>query len=324
MTDEIYDILVIGGGPVGLQAGLKAALLNLRTIVVNKGNKWSRAYFVPEYHNIPGFPDGISGKDIRKKQLEALERRHVPLEDFVTIDGIEKEGDVFRARGVCDQDNQERQYLGKVVVIATGVVDRQPLIGGQLKKILPYANKALIHYCIFCDGHQAKDGNVAIIGNGTMAANTAIDLTYFNAKKLTILTDGNELFDKEDEYSRELSNKLESIGVTVVKDKIEDLFGFKENIFGVRLEGGEEMRFDRAFSGLGLYKMNNDLAVQLGAKLDDEGYVLIDDDSRIIEKDDKPIPGAYSVGDISYNWNQIVVGFGDAERAVIHAFVKYL
>lgn len=326
MTDEIYDVLVIGGGPSGLHAALKAALLNLRAYVVNRGSKWSRAYFVPEFYNIPGFPDGISGRDMHRKQIEALKKRNVRVEDFVTIQSLEKEGDIFRAMGTCDPDNEERQYLARVIVIATGVVDTQPLITGDIKKILPYANTGLIHYCVFCDGHLTKGQNVAVVGHGTKALDSAIDLTYFGVKKLTILTDGKKMFDSEAERTGagEKLKKLEPYGITIEEERMEDLFGLKENLFGVRLKGGKEMGFDRAFSALGLYKISNELAVQLGAKLDEEGYVSVDDDCRIIDKSGEPIPGAYAVGDISYNWNQIVVGFGDAERAIIHAFAKYL
>ncbi len=326
MTDDIYDVLVIGGGPAGLHAALKAALLNLRAFVVNRGNKWSRAYFVPEFYNVPGFPDGISGKEMHRKQLEALKKRDVRVENFVTIHSLKKDGDVFRARGTCDPDNEERQYLAKVVVVATGVVDTQPLIGGDLKKILPYANRGLINYCVFCDGHLAKGQNVAVIGRGTKALNSALDLTYFGVKKLTILTDGKNMFDSENEGAdaKERLSKLEPYGITIVEERIEDLFGLKERVFGVLLRGGKELRFDRAFSGLGLYKIANELAVQLGAKLDGEGYVMVDDDCRVIDEKGEPIKGAYAVGDVSHNWNQIVVGFGDAERAMIHAFAKYL
>jgi thioredoxin reductase len=211
-------------------------------------------------------------------------------------------------------------------VIATGVVDRQPLIGGDIKKILPYAGKGLINYCAFCDGHLARGQNVTVIGRGTKAIESATDLIYFGVKKLTILTDGKKMFDSEAESAdaKERLSKLEPYGISIVEDRIEDLFGIKENILGVRLESGKEMRFDRAFSGLGLYKITNELAFQLGAKLDEDGYVIVDDDCRVVNEKNEPIPGAYAVGDVSHNWNQIVVGFGDAERAVIHAFVNYL
>lgn len=330
MTDEVLDVLVVGGGPTGLHAGFKAGLLNLRTVVIDKGRKWSRAYHVPKFHNIPCYPEGMSGKDLTNKLRKALEgfKDFVRLEDFVVVERIEQDGEVFKSKGIHHPTKTEREYFSQVVVLATGVVDTQLLIGGELNPILPYANKGLIHYCILCDGNLTRDQKLAVIGSGRLAAHTADNLLHFDPQKLTILTDGGEFLEgeltRESDEFKELKKMIESGGITVVEDKILGVFGIEEGIFGVKLANGKELSFDRAFSALGFYKMNNELAVQLGGTIDNEGYVLVDGDCRVLDKNDRPIPGLYTVGDINVNWNQVVIGFGDAERAIIHAFTEYL
>jgi thioredoxin reductase len=173
-----------------------------------------------------------------------------------------------------------------------------------------------------------KDKKVAVLGSGQQAIHVADNLLHFEPESLTIITGGKELLDRglEQEPSRlkELKERLESGGIDVVEDEILEVFGVEERVFGVRLSGGKELSFDRAFSALGFYKMNNELAVQLGGALDGEGYILVDGDCRVLDEVGKSISGLYAVGDINFNWNQVVVGFGDAERALIHAFNEYL
>ena len=82
--DEVYDFIIVGGGPVGMHAGLKAALLNHTALVLDKGRKWCRAWYVPRIDNIPGFPDGISGADLVNSGRKALKKygKKADLKDF--------------------------------------------------------------------------------------------------------------------------------------------------------------------------------------------------------------------------------------------------
>jgi thioredoxin reductase (NADPH) len=213
------------------------------------------------------------------------------------------------------------------VVLATGVADRQPVIGGKLETVFPYANKGMVCYCEICDGHLTKGKDVAVIGSDKKAALTALDILYFNAKSVSILTHGKGLFEGQKISARDrrdLLSRLSSKNVTVFTEEIASLFGVQENFLGVKLLGGRELKFDISFSALGIYRINNDLAVMLGGATDEEGYVQVDDDCRILDGKRKPIPGFYAVGDVNQNWNQLMAGFGDADRAVIHAWSAYL
>jgi thioredoxin reductase len=325
---ESCDVVVVGGGPVGLYAGFRSALLLLRTHVVDKGWKWSRGFHVPLYHTVPTHPEGIAGKDLitRLRRGLALHKEYVCIDDFVTIDAITPSDDLFTLRGTHHPTQTERTYTSRVVVLATGVVDRQPLIGGELTSIFPYANSRLLCYCVLCDGFLVPGKDAAVIGNGKTALLTALDLLSFKATKVTILTHGTDLLPNgsETEEMKALTEKVRSKGVDIVTEEILSLFGVEDHRFGVRLASGRELLFEVAFSAMGFHKINNDLAVMLGGTIDDTGYVVVDDDSRVLAADDQPIPGLYAVGDVTSNWNQLMTGFGDADKAILHAWANYL
>ncbi len=327
--EEPFDLVIVGGGPVGLYAGFRAALLNVRVHVVDKGKKWSRAFHVPSFHNFPTYPEGISGKEVisRLRTQLAARAEFATIEDFVTVEEIRRTRDGFRLKGTHNPTGSSRQYASRAVVLATGVSDRQPVIGGKIEAVFPYANKGLICYCEICDGHLVKGKEVAVIGSGERAALTALDLFGFQARSASILTHGERFLDGEKLSSsrkRDLVAKLASNNVTIYEEEIESLFGVDEGFLGVRLRGGKQLRFDISFSALGIYKINNELAVMLGGATDEEGYVRVDEDCRVLDHEGKPIPGFYAVGDVNQNWNQVMAGFGDADRAVIHAWSEYL
>lgn len=270
----------------------------------------------------------MTGKDLIRQLRKGLvlNKDYVSIDDFVTIETITRRDNLFMLRGTHYPTKNERTYTSRVVILATGVVDRQPLIGGELTPILPYANNSLLCYCVLCSGFKVSGQDAAVIGNGKTAVLTAFDLLSFKATKVTILTHGTALFKNgtETEETKALKKRLTSNGVDVVTDEILSLFGVENHQFGVRLASGKEMIFDFAFSAMGFHKINNDLAIMLGGTIDDSGYVVIDYDSQVLAIDDQPIPGLYAIGDVTTNWNQLMTGFGDADKAIIHAWANYL
>ncbi len=328
MEGAVYDFIIVGGGPVGLHAGLKAALLNHTALVLDKGRKWCRVWFVPRIDNVPGFPDGVSGAELVNAGRKALKdhEHKVTLKDFCEVRSIEK-GDGFRVKALNNRTNRTEVFESKAVILATGVVDRQPVIDGSIRHILPYANKGLVHYCLFCDGHMMTGQDVAIFGHDEFALHTVEDLRWFEAKSIALMTNGKEMFkgqDLDEARKGELMGKLVDMGVEIVTNRISGLFGIEEGFLGMKLDDGSERRFDAGMAALGLYRVNNELAALLGARLDEEGYVVTGQDCRVLNTSGQPIEGFYAVGDIRSEWNQIVIGYGDAERAVINAYAYLL
>jgi thioredoxin reductase (NADPH) len=324
LENEVYDFIVVGGGPVGLHAGLKAALLNHTALVLDKGRKWCRVWFVPRIDNIPGFPDGVSGADLVNSGRDALKKygKKVEVKDFFEVKSIEK-GETFKVKALNNRTDRTEIFQSKAVILATGVSDQQPTIQGSIEHIFPYAGKGLVHYCMFCDGHMMTGQNVAVFGHTKFAVNTAVDLNWFEAKSVTILTNGKEMFEGEDLNEiekKEQSDRLADHEVDMITTEIASLFGLDDNVLGVKFTDGSERKFETGMSALGVYRINNELAALLGGKLDEEGYVVIDSDSRVLDSTGNPIEGLYAAGDVANDWNQIPIGFGHAERAAIHAY----
>ncbi|MCK4445381.1 MAG: NAD(P)/FAD-dependent oxidoreductase, partial [Thermoplasmata archaeon] len=270
----------------------------------------------------------VSGADLVNAGRSALKKhdKKVTLKDFYEVKSIEKQ-ERFKVKTLNIRKNRTEVFESKSVIIATGVVDRQPEIEGSIRHILPYANKGLVHYCLFCDGHMMTGQDVAVFGHNELAVRTAEDLNWFEAQSVTIMTNGKEMFEGQDMdeiKKKELLDKMADLEVETVTTRITELFGLKDNRLGMKLADGSEKKFGAGMNALGLYRVNNELAALLGGKLDNEGYVLTNEDCRVLDHQDKPIDGLYAVGDIRSEWNQIVIGYGDAERAVMNAYAYYL
>lgn len=320
-----YDIVVVGGGHAGLQAGLKAGLLNHTAAVFDRGPKYARAYYAPRMDNIPGFPNGVSGHVLLDKQIEQVRALEAKVGHFTPaqvhtvrrVDGGYEVG--------IDWLRQKLTTKGRSVVLAMGVVDKMLQLKGEIKSIFPWANFGIVDFCILCDGHMMGGKSVAVLGHDRFAALNALDLTHFGPASVEILTHGRPLLADEPEPARkELLDQLAAKHISTVETPIQGYEGIREKVFGIRFEDGTLRSYDKGFSALGWWTLHQEIPRSLGAAFDDEGYVLVDDDSRVLGEDRRPIPGVYAAGDLKTGWNQIPEAWASAERAVIHAYSYYL
>jgi thioredoxin reductase (NADPH) len=335
------DIAVIGAGPAGLHAALKAALLFHTSVVFDKGPKHSRIFFAPKIDNIPGFPDGIRGSELLKAQ-----RRHIaafqeeqgrPFVEFVEpseVLTLRREGEdglfVIRARGF--PDGPEVHWRTRAVVLATGVVDRQPYIGDwskqDMRPILPYANKGTANYCMLCDAHTVSGKTVAVLSADSHAVGLATTLRdHFGARPTVVGCIRCALKEEHGagETHEELTAAAKEAGVPLLLGGIAKLHGIRDGQLGITMDDGTVQEFDKAFLSFGFWKMNTELAVQMGAALDPAGYVRTTGDCEVRTEGGGSVAGLFAIGDIRSNtWNQIPVALGDAETAVIHAFAEHL
>ncbi|MCI4357464.1 MAG: NAD(P)/FAD-dependent oxidoreductase [Thermoplasmata archaeon] len=323
---DAYDLVILGGGHAGLQAGLKCAMLNHSACVIDRGPKYSRSYYAPKMDNIPGFPDGISGHELLDRQI--LQVRAVDpavgLFSPARVTGARRlEPSGYRVE--FDWLGQKREVTGRALVLALGVVDRILEVGGSIQPIFPWANFGIVDFCVFCDGHTLAGKTVAVLGHDAFAALTALDLGHFGVKAVEILTHGRPLLGEAAPAERdELLRKLSEAGVTSFEEAVVGFDGIREKRFGVTFAGGSTRTYDKGFSALGWFDMHDAIPRSLGTTFDPDGYVVTDEDCRALGAGARPIPGLYCVGDLRNGWNQIPEAWATAERAVLHAYSYYL
>jgi thioredoxin reductase (NADPH) len=184
MSMENVDVAVIGGGGAGAMAYLRS-VLNCDRTVLFMGDKTTsrrgRAMWVGEVDNIPGMHDSkrpILGTV--KSTLawidgqETLKGIGTAVKDVVT--SIQRDGDRFILNHGADGALHARY-----VILATGIMDVQPEIGGSIEPIFPYANRGEAIYCVRCDGHRSLGHSLSVIGrNSTAAVATQIEHTRHN------------------------------------------------------------------------------------------------------------------------------------------------
>jgi len=323
---ERHDLVVVGGGHAGLQAAVKGALLQQSVALIDRGPKYSRSYYAPEMANIPGFPEGVSGHRLLDLQIAAVRKHDDRIGYFTpaTVTGVERSGEEFLV--TFEWLKQTQVARGRAVVLAMGVVDRMPVVGGKIDPIFPWANQAIVDFCLICDGHDLVDRSVAVLGHDAFAVRTALDILSFHPKSVELLTHGHPLLEGVPEPDRSrLASVLDEHGIPSVPTEIVGFDGIREKLFGVQFADGSHRTFDRGFSGLGWYDMHDRIPRSLGCRFDPEGYVVTDEDCRaILDATGAPIPGLYCVGDQRNGWNQVPEAWATAERAVIHAWASYL
>ncbi|MEK6673165.1 MAG: FAD-dependent oxidoreductase [Nitrospirota bacterium] len=167
MSDVLYDVVIIGGGPAGLSAAQYAARSNLKTIVVDKSATAGALAFTSRIENYPGLPKPVSGKellDIFREQAINFGAEYVEEQVVgVKLDSEIKEVYTF-----------DKAYQGKTVIIATGSMGRKPSIKGEKE----FLGKG-VSYCAICDAAFFRGSTVCVIGDSEEAVKEAGLLSRF-------------------------------------------------------------------------------------------------------------------------------------------------
>ncbi len=285
MTTEI-DVLVVGAGPAGLTAATYLGRFRRSVLVADGGHP--RAGWIPLSHNMPGFPAGITGDAILARMREqALE--YGAIIEPGRVDDIRSDGAGFVA------DLNGRTVRARAVLLATGVVDHHPDLPGVERAI----ERSLVRICPICDGFEATDKAVAVIGISDMGVREAAFIrTYSDRVTLIHIGPPDQLTERA---------ALARLGIELVETPIET----------VRLEGdrvtalcwnGEFRAFDLVYSALGT-SANAELASALDCRLAEDGRLEVDLHQRT------SIPDLYAAGDIVRGLNQIAVATAEAAVA---------
>lgn len=287
--DDKLDCLIVGGGPAGLTAALYLARFRRRFVLFDAGA--SRADWIPLSHNHAGFPDGIAGPELRRRMRAQAERYGADMRPG-DVSRLERTGDGFRATvgGTAHE--------ARFVLLATGVIDEEP----KLPNLYDAVRRGLIRHCPICDAYEVIDRKVAVIGHGTGGLGEAAFLRHYTAD-LTLLTLGAPMDPDLDDYRR-----MAEKGLKLVEQPVAEVIIEQDRIARLRLADGRMLSFDTIYSALGCAP-RNDLARALGARLDEDGRLLVDDHQE------SSVRGCFAAGDIVRGLNQISVAMGQAAVA---------
>lgn len=289
-----YDVIIIGGGIAGLQAAIQLGRYKHRIAVID--SKDGRSTLCRNYHNILGWPDGVSGETLRnlgKKQAESYGVSFINNE----VLRAEKLDENFKLN--C---HDGETYTAKRLLFATGVKDNIPPINNIYKSL-----GLSVYVCPDCDGYEVVDKHVIVIGSGNPGANMALTLTYFT-KEITFINHDWKNLDSETMIG------LKEKGVTYIQDDVEEILleGDSANFVGVRLKSKDVISGDRGFLGFGGNVVRSELAKDLGVERTENKHIIVDPRTKKTN-----IEHVWAAGDITVHSEQTTIAMGDGMQAAI-------
>ena len=202
----MYDLIIIGGGPAGITAGIYAARQKLNTLLITKGFGGQVTKKAVMIENYPGFEE-ISGQDLIQKFEKHLRKHKVDIERD-GVRKVKKVGEKFLV-----QTTSKNTFEAKVVIIASGADPRPLEVPGEKE----FLGKG-VSYCVTCDGVLFEGKTVAVIGGGNAGFETAFFLSKI-AKKIYILEYGEKVrADAENQERVKKTGKVEIVINTQVKE----------------------------------------------------------------------------------------------------------
>lgn len=298
--DKEYDVIIIGGGPTGLAAGLYASRARLETLLIEKAVSGGQIATTSIVENYPGFPEGVDGYELGQL-MEEQARKYGTEILAAEVTDVELDG-LLRIVKTTEGD-----FRAPVVIVTSGAEHRKLGVEGEAR-LTGYG----VSYCATCDGAFFKDAVVAVVGGGDAALDEGLFLTRY-ASKVIVIHRRDQLRASKILQERALENpKMEFLWDTVVEEVVGD-----DKVKSLRLRNvktGRESTLDveGVFIYIGL-SPNTDFLKSI-MTLDGGGHVPV---NLWMETE---VPGVFAAGDARCEAaRQVVSAAGDGATAAIAA-----
>ena len=303
---KVYDVIILGGGPAGLTAGLYAGRSRLSTLIIEKGQDGGQIAITDEIENYPGqMVEGESGPSLIARMTEQAKKFGAERCSDV-IKSVDLSGDVKKLVGT------KGEYEAKCVIIATGAFPKPIGCENEGK----FTGKG-ISFCATCDAAFFEDFEVYVVGGGDSAVEEAMYLTKF-ARKVTIIHRRDELRAAKSIQEKAFANPKiafmwDSVVVKVDGDELLSSMTVK-NVKTGELTTVEADEDDGLFGLFGFIGYNPNSQLFEGMLDMENGYIKTDDNMHT------NIPGVFAAGDIRVkSLRQVVTAAADGAIAAMQA-----
>jgi len=256
----MYDLIIIGGGPAGLTAGLYAGRYRLNTIILEKLYPGGRILMTETIENFPGFVGGVSTRDLMSRLEEQAKELGIAVELTEAL-----ELDCKSKTVNCEH----KAYQANAVIIATGAKPRKLAVPGEDELI-----GRGVSYCATCDGPLYKDKKVVVVGGGNAAIEEALYLTRF-AKSVNVIHRRGEL--RASKILQEKLKENKKINL-ILSSTITEISG-ASRIESIKIKNVENNR-EQVFpcDGIFIYVGNepNTAFVKNQLETDEQGFLITD------------------------------------------------
>ncbi len=305
---RVYDVVIIGGGPAGLTAGLYTSRGRLASLLLEKGITGGQIVNAELVENFPGFPEGIGGYDLGELLTQQASRYGLET-TFAEVTGLEITGAARTAHKIVH--TTEGDFTARSVIVAGGSNPVTLDVPGEGR-----LTGRGVSYCATCDAAFFRDQPVAVVGGGDAAITEALHLTKF-ASGVTIIHRRDKLRASPILQERAFAEPTIQFAWDSVVAEIEG----KDFVDALRLsnlrEGGDSsLAVNGVFVAIG-FRPDTDYLKSI-VELDPTGHVVTN------ERMETGLPGILAAGDIRHNSaRQAVTAAGDGATAAIFA-EKYL
>lgn len=299
----MYDVIILGGGPAGLTAGLYTGRAKLSTLILESSMIGGNAAWIDKLDNYPGFPFGVSGKELMDDFQKQAERFGVEIEfaEVLNVESLPEGKKVITSAG---------EYWARSVIIAVGARRRELNVEGEQT-----FRGSGVSYCATCDGAFFDGLPVAVVGGGDSAVKESLYLADI-ASKVYLIHRREGFRANQTAVDKMLANNRIELKLNRVVKRIEgDNLMRKVILENVLTHEEETLEIEGLFVSIGLVAAADFIE---GLVDTEEGYIITDDEMRT------SVEGIFAAGDIrAKHGRQVATAVGDAAQAGI-AVSEYL
>ncbi len=302
--ETIFDLIIVGGGPAGLTAGLYGGRARLATILLEGAALGGQMTTTDEIDNYPGFPKGVTGAELTQLMEEQARGFDCQITPEMAT-GIEVEGEIKTVR------TEQNLYRGRALILCPGTEYRKLGVPGEEE----FTGRG-VSYCATCDAAFFRDSKIVVVGGGDSALTEALFLRKF-AREITIIHRRDSLRAEKIYQEKAFAEPK----INFLWDSVVEQIRGNETVEGVvvrslKTQEIREVSTEGVFMFVGVTPKTAFLSGVV--ELDERGYIVTDDACRT------SVDGVFAAGDARRSFlKQIATAVGDGATASFAA-EKYL